>query len=120
MAYMSAESTALLLATMLHRSERTRGRISDQTLRVVSRRTTLRTAFRTEVVEWAEEYGLIMYPLETRGGYGLLKASSLEGAHPLRSGQLIREELRQFKENGSFDHDVLYTELGLQEEEAED
>jgi hypothetical protein len=120
MAYMSASDTALLLATMLHRSERTRARISDQTLRVVSRRTTLKAAFRTSVVEWAAEFGLIMYPLEQRGGYGLLKATSLEGAPPLRSGQLIRDELRTFRTTSTIDQEALYAELGLQEEEAED
>lgn len=119
MAYQSSEGTALLIATMLHRSERTRARISDQTLRVVSRRSTLRVAFRTEVVEWAEEFGVIMYPLE-RGGYGLLKATSLEGAPPLRSNQLIAAELRAFRTTQVLDQDALYTELGLQEEEAED
>jgi hypothetical protein len=120
MAYLSSEQTALLLSTMLHRSERTRARISDQTLRAVSRRTTLRVAFRTEVVEWAEEFGVIMYPLVERGGYGLLKASSLEGANPLRAGQLIGAEMRQFRTQGTLDYDALYEELGLQEVDADD
>ncbi|MBB3521012.1 MULTISPECIES: hypothetical protein [Rhizobium] len=120
MAYMSSADTALLLATMLHRSERTRARISDQTLKTVSRRTTLKAAFRTSVVEWAAEFGLLMYPLEQRGGYGLLKATTLEGATPLRAGQLVSAEMRAFRTTGSIDQDALYTELGLQEEEAED
>ncbi len=119
MIYMSAEDAALLIATMLHRSGKTRARMSDQTLKVISKRKRLKTAFRKEVVDWAEEFGVILYPLD-RGGYGLLSASSLEGATPLRSGAHIKAELAAFKKNGTIDHNALYAELGFEVEEEED
>jgi hypothetical protein len=119
MSYMKAEDVALLVAVLLHRAGKTRARISDLTLRTISKRTVLKTAFRTQVVEWAEEFGVIMYPL-VRGGYGLLAASSLEGAKPLRSGAFIKPELDHFKAYGAVDQDALYRELGLEVEEAED
>lgn len=119
MIYMSSEDAALLIATMLHRSGKTRARISDQTLKVISKRKRLKTAFRTEVVEWAEEFGVIMYPLD-RGGYGLLSASSMEGAPPLRSGAYISAELSAYKKTGTIDHNALYVELGFEVEEEDD
>ncbi len=119
MIYMSSEDAALLIAALLHRSGKTRARISDQTLKVISKRKRLKTAFRSEVVEWAEEFGVVMYPLD-RGGYGLLSASSLEGATPLRSNQYISSELRDFRKNGAIDRDAIYAELGFEVEEDED
>lgn len=115
----TAEDTAMLLALMLTRSGKTRGRISDRTLRVISRRKQLRDAFRSSVVEWAPEYGFQMHPLE-RGGYGLLASKTLEGAPPLTAASLIKEEMTTFKRSGTFDYETLYEELGVQFDESDE
>ncbi|WHS94234.1 hypothetical protein VPK21_004355 [Sinorhizobium kummerowiae] len=116
---LNTEDTALLLAVMLRRSGKTRGRISDITLKTISKRKHLRAAFRNGVADWTAEFGVQMYPLE-RGGYGLLAASSLEGAPVLKAAELLKKELAAFKKTGTLKHDALYEELGLEVDETEE
>ena len=89
--YRRSETVALLLAAMLHRSGKTRGRISEKTLKLVARRTNLRGAFETEVSDWLNSYNVWLLPLD-RGGWALVAKSALEGAPPLTAVNYIKPE----------------------------
>lgn len=109
--YTSARLVAVLLATMLHRADLTRARISDRTLRIVSRRTTLRDAFIGNVRAWLEDLGVELFSLD-RGGYALVAISALDGARAITARRLISEEL-QYVRNGTIDEGALWAELGI-------
>lgn len=74
--------TALRLAVMLKRSGKARARISEKTLRIVSRRTFLRDAFVVELRGILEELGIVLVRIP-RGGFVLITIASLEGAPPI-------------------------------------
>ena len=70
-----------------------------------------------DAICWAEEFGVVMFPLE-RGGFALLSSSALEGAPTILGRDFIRAETDAFKTRGSFDKPAIYAELGF--EMAED
>jgi len=77
--YRPYHSIALVLATLLARSEKTRIRISEKTFRMVSGRKTVRNALTSNVKDWLEDYGVMMFRLD-RGGYALVATTAFEGA----------------------------------------
>ncbi len=94
----TVEETALLLSLILKRSEQTRARISESTIRKVAGRRHLRGAFVNMLKDQLDILGLSMSELD-RGGYGLIRASILEGAssdgqeaYRRRSGQAPTRE----------------------------
>lgn len=78
----TADKTALVLAVMLKRSGKARARISEKTLRLISRRTSLRDAFVVAVEDVLDGLDIIMVRIP-RGGFVLISKASLEGAPPL-------------------------------------
>lgn len=74
-----ARTTALLVALLLKRSEKTRGRMSEKTLETLSRHERIRARFFDNVRRELDNLGVVIVEL-SRGGYGLLLASALEGA----------------------------------------
>ncbi len=116
--YRRSETVALLLAVMLHRSGKTRGRVSEKTLKLVARRTNLRGAFETEVGDWLNSYEVWFLPLE-RGGWALVAKSALEGAPPLTAVNYIRDELKALND-GTFDETDIVDELGFGDVETEE
>lgn len=118
--YRRSETVALLLAAMLHRSGKARGRISEKTLKLVARRTNLRGAFETEVSDWLNSYNVWFLPLD-RGGWPFVTKSALEGAPPLMAVNYIRAELQALNRNpDAFDETPLVEELGFTVSETEE
>lgn len=121
----TVDQTAILLATLLKRSEQTRIRIGAKTVRVASRRTLLRVAFMAPLIETlAQQYGIAMFELDT-GGYGLIRMSALEAA---KSGTLRRlfsqVERKQLRRNdpalfGEFAQNLEQEELETEDDEEE-
>lgn len=119
MKYPTADTVALLLAVLLHRSGKSRARISEKTLKNLSGRTRcLRDAFIAEVQGWAEEYGVIMVRLQ-RGGFALMSIEALEGAPAVMAKTFLADEHAQLKQ-GSLDTEALLEELGFGEESEDE
>lgn len=76
---LTVDQTACVLAVMLKRSDQTRARISEKTLRLVSHRSSLRLAFLSELKVALDAYGWILVDLEI-GGFGVVQAKALEAA----------------------------------------
>ena len=76
--YPHPKIVALLLALMVHRQKKARARISEKTLRFVSRRSTIRGSFLSDLRRELEDIGYVLVSL-ARGGYALIAISALEG-----------------------------------------
>jgi hypothetical protein len=96
----TAEETALLLALLIKRSGETRIRVSDKTVRRVAQRSYIRTAFLSMLSQHLQDLGLNMTELE-RGGYGLIRASVLEGAPAATAKNYLGDVLSQLKKSPS-------------------
>ncbi len=88
------ERVAYLLALMLKRSNKTKGRMSKKTLKIVSGRKNLQAAFHINLYENLYDLGLEMVELD-RGGYALFYRSILEGVPVLKARDLIPREERK-------------------------
>ena len=88
------ERVAYLLALMLKRSNKTKGRISEKTLRIISGRQRLRGAFHINLYENLANLGLEIVELD-RGGYAIYHRSILEGVPVLTAKNLIPLEERR-------------------------
>src|ERR1700722_17204965 len=93
------EQTAILLALLLKRAEAKRARVSEKTIRVLSKRRTLRVAFLTELVAALDDLGVHMVELE-RGGVGLIPISALDGAPAILAKNYLSEDLKQLRQGG--------------------
>jgi len=89
----TAEEAALLLALLLTRSEQTRARVSEKTIRKVSGRRHIRSAFVGMLMDHLADLGINMSELE-RGGYGLLRSSVLEGAPAITAKTHLADKLK--------------------------
>lgn len=92
----TAEETALLVAILLRRSEQRRARISDKTIRLLSRRRTLRDAFKERLRAELDDFGIHIVQLE-RGGFGIIPINALDGAPPITAKKYLAEELKKLK-----------------------
>lgn len=108
--YPSIETVALRLAVLLKRTGKTRARVSDKTLRILSGRTTLRDAFVINMRSVLEEYGVVAVRLD-RGGFALIATSALEGAPPA----LVKNLMPDFKR---LTEEELWNELELPDDEV--
>lgn len=116
--YPSAKHVALLVAILLKRAEKTRARVSEKTIKNLAGRSTLRTAFTTDLRAWLEDFGVLLVQLD-RGGFALVAIASLEGAPTVLSKNYVLEERRALI-SGEFDENKLLEELGIAGEEVED
>ncbi len=118
MPYREPETVAILIAAMLRRSGRTRGRISDKTLKLIAERKNLRGAFEAQLINWLNYYDVWLVPLD-RGGWALVAKSALEGAPPLTAANHLGDVLRALR-RGAFDPTDLIRELGFNVDETEE
>jgi hypothetical protein len=86
--YRSARHTALFIALLLKRSQKTRIRFGESTLRKLAERKKLRSAFVFEVQLAAMDVGVILVELN-RGGFGAMWAAALDGAASVTAKSLI-------------------------------
>ena len=105
--YRTARHTALLVALLLKRSDKRLIRFSDKTLKRLSERDRLRSAFVVDVQLEAMNVGVVIVELN-RGGFGAQWASPLEGAPSATAKALIPlAERKKLKE------DAIMEELDL-------
>lgn len=97
--YRSIEQTAILLAVLLKRAESKRARVSEKTIRVLSKRKTLRVAFISELISALDDLGVHMVELH-RGGFGLIPISALDGAPAILAKNYMGEDLKQVRQHG--------------------
>src|SRR5258708_3336893 len=113
----SAEQTAVLVATLLKRSERRRARVSDKTIRVLSRRRTLRDAFKERLRAELDDIGIHLVELE-RGGFGIIPINALDGAPAITAKKYMPEELKKLKKG---DDEAFFERLRVEvNEDAEE
>jgi hypothetical protein len=110
--YPSIETVALRLAVLLKRTEKTRARVSEKTLRILSGRTTLRDSFVVSIRNVLEDLGVVSVRLD-RGGFALIATSALEGAPPALAKNLMPD----FKK---LSDDKLWSELDLPDSEVDE
>lgn len=107
----SDKETALLIALMFKKSGLKRARISDNTLRYISNRSTIRTVFRESVREWLDDLGLIY--IEIPRGYALLPIDALSGAPPVTAKKYLLDDLKAL-ESGDLNFEDIEDELNPQ------
>lgn len=90
------EQTAVLIATLLKRSEKKRARLSEKTIRVLSKRRTLRDAFKDELRTELDDLGIHLIQLN-RGGFAVIAISALEGAEMITARGHMPEILKKLK-----------------------
>lgn len=92
----STEQTAVLVATLLKRSGQRRARISDKTIRVLSKRRTLRDAFKERLSAELDDIGIHLVQLQ-RGGFGVIPINALDGAPTITAKKYLSDELKRLK-----------------------
>lgn len=118
MIYPAPRTVAILLAVLMKRAAKTRARISDKTLKVISRRKNLRAKFLGDVRDWLEDCGYQMIELD-RGGLALVAISALDGAPPLLAKEFLKDEVANLR-LGKLNEDTLWQELGLDSPDADE
>jgi hypothetical protein len=116
--YPSAKQVALLIAVLLKRAAKTRARVSEKTVKALAGRTTLRSAFTTDLRAWLEDFGVLLVQLD-RGGFALVTTAALEGAPTVLAKDFVHVERRELMA-GTLQENALLAELGIADEEGED
>lgn len=112
----TAQQTALLLAVLLKRSNQTRARVSNKTV-MEFRGGKLYASFVTSLRTELEDLGVLLAELD-RGGFGLLKISTLEGAKALTPDRVFTSE--ELLSTSSFADNAMFAELDLEEPDLGD
>lgn len=110
--------SALLLALLFKRSGKTRARVSVLTVKKLSQRKTLRTAFLEQLTNELDDLGIVLIELE-RGGFGLLSSTALNGAPAITATQYLKEDLKNLRAK-KIDFDDILLELAPEVDEDED
>jgi hypothetical protein len=90
----NAEDTAILLATILNRSEHTRARVSAKTIKVLAVRRHLRRAFAAELTDALAEYAWTLTEIDS-GGYAAVRTKTLEAAKPVTAKRWLTDDERK-------------------------
>jgi hypothetical protein len=94
----TAEQTAILLALLFKRASLKRARISERTIRVLSKRRSLRAVFLQGLRGALDDFGIHMIELE-RGGFGLIPVSALDGAQAILAKNYISDDLKTLRQH---------------------
>lgn len=113
-----AREAALLIALLLKRSEQRRARISEKTLKRISQRTRLRSAFVQDVADELADLEILLVELN-RGGYGILPASAMESAPAIHARDHILAEVRAAR-RGELDAEAVLEQIVERPEGEED
>lgn len=112
----TTEQTAVLVALLLKRSGQKRARLSENTIRVLSKRRTLRDAFKERLRAELDDIGLHLVQLE-RGGFGIIPINALDGAVAITARKYLADDLRKLKKT---DGDAFFKNLRREVEEDTD
>ena len=94
----TTEQTAVLVALLLKRSGHKRARLSENTIRVLSKRRTLRDAFKERLRSELDDIGIHLVQLE-RGGFGIIPINALDGAPAITAKKYLADDLRKLKKS---------------------
>ncbi len=114
----SPEETALLISLLFKRSGQKRGRLSGNTIRLLSKRQYLRVAFLHALQEQLDDFGFVLLELE-RGGFGIIPISALDGAPAITAKKYLAGDLTGLK-RGKIDFEDIRRDLELDAEESND
>jgi hypothetical protein len=112
----TTEETAILVALLLKRSGQKRARLSESTIRVLSKRKTLRDAFKERLRSELDDIGIHLVQLE-RGGFGIIPINALDGAPAITAKKYLGDDLKKLTKS---DGEVLFGELRREVEEDAD
>ncbi len=115
----TVDQTACLLAIVLTRSEQRRARISERTVKRLSRRHALRRVFIAELKEAMLDYDWVLAEVSS-GGFGAIRASTLESARTITTRSQLTEDERLSIRGGAVDFDAFERELGAEADQADD
>jgi hypothetical protein len=105
---------ALLLALMLKRSNKTKGRISEKTLKLISQRERLKRPFLASLQAALDDLNIQFIDLD-RGGFAICYTSIFEGIPCLTAKKFIPR-----KERLALSLDDIFNELDMNENNIED
>lgn len=108
--------TAALLALMLHRSGKSRGRITKRTLETIAGRTRIHPSFFSRVQGCLEECDVVILE-NSRGGYSLISVPALDGA-PVMSSASVRDDIQELKKTGNLN--AIWKELEFEVDDQMD
>jgi hypothetical protein len=116
----TTEQTAVLVALLLKRSGQRRARISENTIRVLSKRKTLRDSFKERLRSELDDLGVHLVQLE-RGGFGVIPINALNGAPAITAKKFLTEDLKRLKKSdGEAFFERLRDEVDDEEDEGEE
>ncbi|MES2348471.1 MAG: hypothetical protein V4641_12990 [Pseudomonadota bacterium] len=113
----STKESALLIALLYKRGGNPRARFSETTLRKLSGRLKLRTAFIFDLKNELDDLGYAFFEIDR--GFALLPLSALDGAYPLTANKLLPEYVEALLKGQAIDFRAVEKELGLDNEEEE-
>ena len=108
----SVFETALLIALLFKRSGKTRAKISGLTIKRLSNRIQLRSAFVESLKDALDDWGLALIEIES--GYSLIPWTVLNGAPAITAKKHLAEVLKGLKE-GSIDFNEIQQELDIED-----
>jgi len=114
----TAEETAVLIALLRKRSDKKRARISEKTIRVLSKRRFPRGAFLEDLNKQLDDLGLHMVELQ-RGGFGMISISALSGAPTILAKRYLSDDLQKLKQDAGA-MDEFRAEVERSDEESEE
>jgi hypothetical protein len=111
--------SALLIALLFKRANKTRARISDKTVLILSKRKKyLRASFVELLTAELDDLGFVLVELN-RGGFGLIPISALNGAPAITASKFIKDELIKLREK-EIDFADIIEQLDTDSNENED
>jgi hypothetical protein len=103
----TAQETAILAGLLMKRASARRARISEKTIRFLSKRRTLRTAFLDALTREMDDLGLHMVELD-RGGFAVITIDSLDGAPTILAKNHLMKDLAKLAKTDFTKHDELF------------
>ncbi len=117
-AYKEPWQVAALIAEMMKRSNRTRGRLSDVALKQISGRRKLETSIRTQIFLDSLDYGYLLHRLDKGNGTVVVSLSALVAAKPFARGEIFDDAEWAAIKDGSFDFAGLHDSLLESDDDA--
>lgn len=116
----TAEQTAILIALLFKRANTKRARVSERTIRILSKRKSLRVAFLDRLNSALDDLGIHMIELD-RGGFGLIPISALDGAQVILAKNYISDDLKTLRQQeGSNRQETAFARFRAEVAEHED
>lgn len=88
----TSEETALLIALLFKRSQQRQARLSVDTIRCLSRRKHIRSAFLGILAGHLDDLGLILMEIDG-GGFGVIASDALSSAPVITVKEYLRDEI---------------------------